>query len=689
MVAPLVQRFAEPPHWSAVAAKDERGIVFAKEIGAKALSLRPTIDECGPSDIEAVEGYVREMHEATKYLRPSGQRVVRMALETAFLAHRGQLRRSGEAFVTHPVAVALVLAQAEMDRDTVVAGLLHDTVEDTALSFEEVEALFGATVRNIVEGETKISKLVTSRRFSYKEEQTENMRSMFIAMAEDWRIVVVKLADRLHNMRTLDFMPPEKRRSISRETLEIFAPLAHRLGMWPYKTELEETAFRHLYPEEYEKLSSAIHEKLDSVDGLLSQAKADLEELLNGDEWLMSRMRNVAVAGRVKSTYSTWKKMKRHRCGLERIDDLLALRVVLWVEEDETAVSHCYHVLGKVHGRWTPLLKTLKDYISSPKPNGYRSLHTTVLVDSQPVEIQIRTKLMHRVAELGAAAHWAYKDENASQPWLQIVRRVKQWEPLEASTFMCLVRSELLGTRVFVFAPQGKILNLAKGATLKDAVARLDPRLRLGACINGLPAKPDAKLHNGDIVGFHHSNDLYSPPPLPPLDVCQACVPLPGDALLVDHHNTLHRTNCFVGGPHLSDLDPPSVKAAFERHATIAPDGSRLGFPTSFVVFCRDRTKMLLDLSLPISQCNIVDVMSETKSPRGLAAFQYTIHVDDKAHLDSLFAKLSAVPDVIHIVRGTIDQLKDCHSEAGFWKLPSAALRPEPLAPPVATTRQR
>ena len=540
-----------------------------------------------------------------------------------------------------------------------------------------------------------------------EKEQVENMRSMFIAMAEDWRIVVVKLADRLHNMRTLRFMPPRKRAKISRETLEIFAPLAHRLGMWQYKTELEETSFEHLFPAEYAALDEAIARKRTTVEAALEECRGKLETMLMDDVMIKGRMRTVSIEGRTKSCYSTWKKMQRQQCGIERIDDLVALRVVLKAErpEAEADTSLCYHVLGKVHSTWTPLPRTLKDYISSPKPNGYRSLHTTVLVGSQPLEVQIRTDDMHRVAELGAAAHWAYKDTDASLPWLQIIR---EWHAQvdSSSVFMQLVRNELLGTRVFVFAPRGRILNLAKGATLADAVAHVvseesqsDRRGAL-AYVNGQREDAEYELRNGDIVSFAPPVDRAADPPIvveqaavAPSNwtLCSRCMPVPGDAVFGAAYRhaargTVHRSDCdcdalrrelqrpgarLVDGAALAmnDDDASAVSRALARDRAVrGADGEIVGFQSSIVVFCRDRTRMLLDVSLAVSAVNIVDVMSETRVPRGQAAFQYTIHVDDVDHLNGLLAAVLEIPDVTAVVRGTMRGLKRNGANA-FWSL--------------------
>jgi len=705
------------------------GFAYALEIKQASPELSRRLAEVSGEDTLEMLGYAEQLQRSTVYLRPSARRAVRFAVEVAYLSHKNQTRRSGEPFVTHPVAVAAILAETRMDRDTVVSGLLHDTVEDTELTFEEVEAMFGTDVRNIVEGETKVSKLpkmareLDSPSWDAEREQVENMRSMFIAMAEDWRVVVVKLADRLHNMRTLEFMPPEKRAKISRETLEIFAPLAHRLGIWTYKTELEETSFRHLYPGEYRRLEAAIRGKRLRYEAALSSCRQQLEEMLYADELIQGRTRTIQIEGRTKSAYSTWKKMQRQQCGLERIDDLVALRVVLRAENETSSEPYatpqqpsqqgdtalCYHVLGKVHGRWTPLPRTLKDYISSPKPNGYRSLHTTVLVGSQPLEVQIRTDEMHRVAELGAAAHWAYKDDDASLPWLQIIR---QWHAQvdSSSVFMQLVRNELLGSRVFVFAPQGRILNLAKGATLADAVAHIvaDEASWGGgmgedylALVNAVEEPRDYGLRNGDIVSFApRGDDLAEEMPEEALvggaeavawPLCSFCRPLPGDTVLgcaAQHsrRGTVHRADCdcevlrrelerpgarLVDGAALAmnDDDYDAVRRA------LAPDlaerdarGDALGFSSSIVVFARDRTRMLLDVSQAVSVVNIVDVMSETRDPGGRAAFQYTIHVDDVDHLNEVFDSVLAVPDVTRVIRGSMRLLKRKGNQE-FWDL--------------------
>ena len=513
-----------------------RSLVHGAKIAAGAPCLT---HEVATFDIWADGTLLEAQHERLRAItayRPGGRcdSMMRLGLEVAFLAHLGQTRKSGEPYITHPVSVAAILADSKLDVESVVSGLLHDTVEDTVVDFGDIQRLFGNDVRKIVEGETKVSKLpkmvrselaskqVRNMSLDKQDEQMENLRSMFVAMAEDWRIVVVKLADRLHNMRTLEHMPPQKRISIARETLEIFAPLAHRLGMWSFRSELADLSLSYLFPTEFVELEKFIEAKRRDYQATLAAATEELDAGLANDPRLCdaaSGESRITVTGRTKNVHSTWKKLHRRgaevsREELDQVLDLVALRIVVDTGEpgdasDAEDASVCYHVLGRVHQFWTPLPRTLKDYISSPKPNGYASLHTTVLVGTQTLEVQIRTLSMHRVAEHGAAAHWAYKDHGASLPWLQIIR---QWHAQVdcAHEFVQLVRDELLGTRVFVFTRNGRILNLAKGATLADAAAQLGTdagmpggafRGRVGE-VNGSPAPAGRELANGDIVSF-------------------------------------------------------------------------------------------------------------------------------------------------------------------------------------------
>jgi len=449
------------------------------------------------------------------YLSPEERERVHRAYLFAEEAHRGQLRRSGEPYITHPVAVAAILASLHMDADTLAAGLLHDTIEDCGVSGEELERRFGPTVRRLVEGETKVSKLYKLANLEGEEKRAEDLRQMFIAMAEDVRIIIVKLADRLHNLRTLEHMPPEKQRRIAQETLEIYAPLAHRLGMGQIKWELEDLSFRYLHPEAYQGLLSRLQETQEARERLVRRATAILEEALRRDELLQTQLKGFEVTGRPKHLYSIWKKMEREGKALEQIYDLLAVRVVLDPrpspkEEDVREKQVCYHVLGLVHALWQPIPGRVKDYIAVPKPNGYQSLHTTVIaLEGLPLEVQIRTQKMHRVAEYGIAAHWLYK-EGLTDPeelkrrvsWL---KNIQEWQQEFSSSreFVEAVTRDLLGGRVFVFTPKGRIINLPKGATPVDFAYHIHTEVghhMVGAKVNGRIVPLSYELQNGEIV---------------------------------------------------------------------------------------------------------------------------------------------------------------------------------------------
>ncbi len=453
-------------------------------------------------DYDQIERYWDQLLPTVSYLGSAKTAKVKQALRVAYRAHRSQMRKSGEPFIIHPVEVALLLSGMKMDAETVMAGLLHDTVEDTDLTFEQVEGMFGLEVRNIVEGETKVSKLPKLAFADYADEQAENLRQMFIAMTDDYRIIIVKLADRMHNMRTLRFMKPEKQKKISRETLDIFAPLAHRMGIWQFKSELEDISFMYLYPDEYKNVNYRLNHRKDKIANTLDHSVRVLKETLRNDPTLLGQDVDISVVGRTKELYSMWHKMemKRDR-NLDNIADLVALRVILTPGKSfggadqgpDSGVWLCYHVLGLVQHLpgFQPMPTKVKDYISFPKPNGYQSLHTALMYKGQSVEVQIRTSYMHEVAEYGMASHWAYTDEkkrNSSMelyntPWLS---SIKEWqkEAVGSRDFVDCVRRELLGKRVFVFLRNGKILNLARGATAVDAAFQIHTEVGINVSSN-------------------------------------------------------------------------------------------------------------------------------------------------------------------------------------------------------------
>ena len=455
----------------------------------------------------------QNLRAKTDYLSRAEQDMLAAAYSFAEAAHRGVTRRSGEPFITHPVAVTELLAEMQLDAAALAAGLLHDTVEDTEVTLAEIGARFGAAVRNIVEGETKISKLKIAKLDAvYEDEQAENLRQMLLAMVSDVRIILVKLADRLHNMRTLNFMPPEKQQRIARETLEIFAPLAHRLGINHIKSELEELGFYYLEPERYRTLERQVRMRRAEREAYVARSITLLEERLTLEGLRFD------VAGRSKGLYSVHRKILRDAKTLDQIFDLMAIRVVLAptagpglsAEDEEKAV--CYRALGIIHSIWTPIPGRFKDYVAVPKPNGYQSLHTTVIgLQGQPIEVQIRTRRMHEVAEFGIAAHWAYKQGIGEAPSSSLQKRLTWMKQLidvdegteSAGAFVDTVKTDLLSERVLVFTPAGDVVNLPLGSTPIDFAYHVHTQVGhrcSGARVNGEIVPLSYTLQTGDRV---------------------------------------------------------------------------------------------------------------------------------------------------------------------------------------------
>ena len=444
----------------------------------------------------------------TSYLDAADQQRLLEAYTLAKNAHDGVMRKSGEPYITHPVAVTSLLAEMNMDADALIAGLLHDTVEDTSVTFEEIEEKFGHTVRRIVEGETKISKLAVR---VYEDEQSENLRQMLLAMVSDVRIILVKLADRLHNMRTLDSMPPAKQQRISKETLEIFAPLAHRLGINHIKSELEDLSFYYLEPERYESLQRQVRMHQAEREAYVRESISLFVERLKAEGL------RCEVSGRSKHLYSIYRKMQRDNKTLDQIFDLMAIRAIilpgakngeLSKEDEEKAV--CYRALGIVHSLWTPIPGRFKDYVAVPKHNGYQSLHTTVIgLLGQPIEVQIRTQRMHEVAEYGVAAHWAYKqgleDVNEISQRLEWMKQLLDVDSSveSAGAFVDTVKHDLLSERVLVFTPAGDVMNLPRGSTPIDFAYQVHTEVGhrcIGARVNGEIVPLTYRLQTGDRV---------------------------------------------------------------------------------------------------------------------------------------------------------------------------------------------
>jgi len=431
--------------------------------------------------------------------------LLRKAYDFADQFHAGQKRISGEPYITHPVAVALILADLELDMDTLVAGLLHDTVEDTGVTLEDLQKNFGSDIALLVDGVTKLSRLEFR---SKMERQVENLRKMFLAMARDIRVVLIKLADRLHNMRTLQYHQERKQKEIAQETLEIFAPLAHRLGIYRLKWEMEDLAFRYTNPEKFYELSEMVARTRDKREEYIRNTISTLQDKL-GEVKI-----NTEIQGRPKHLYSIYQKMEQQQLEFHEIYDIMAVRVLV------DTVRDCYAVLGTAHTMWVPLPGRFKDYIAMPKSNLYQSLHTTVIgPQGDPLEIQIRTWEMHRTSEYGIAAHWRYKeggrggDVDRKLSWL---RQLLDWqkEVKDASEFMETLKIDIFSDVVFVFTPRGDVMELPAGSTPLDFAYRVHTQVGhrcIGAKVNGKIVTLDYTLKNGNIVEVLTSKQSHGP----------------------------------------------------------------------------------------------------------------------------------------------------------------------------------
>ncbi len=421
--------------------------------------------------------------------------IIRKAFEFSLKHHDGQMRASGEPYLIHPLEVAIVLADLKLDSTAIAAGLLHDAIEDTPVTDDDIRRDFGDQVAHIVEGVTKIDKIDFASR---EERQAENVRKMVLAMVDDIRVVLIKLADRLHNMRTLKHLPEDRRQNIARETLEIYAPLAHRLGMGKVRGELEDLAFRYVDPIGYEQVRTAIESRRKAGEKFLAEMVKTLQQKLHENQV------EARVDSRIKRLYSIHQKLIRQRITVDQVYDLLAVRIIT------KSVKDCYTVLGAIHQMWRPVPGRIKDFIAMPRPNLYQSLHTTVITENgNQFEVQIRTEEMHKMAEEGIAAHWKYKDGSPvsakDEQRLAWLRHVMEWQQdvKDPNEFLSTFKVDLYPEEVYTFTPKGKVVILPRDASAVDFAYAIHTEVGhtcVGARVNGRIVPLRYKLHNGDVV---------------------------------------------------------------------------------------------------------------------------------------------------------------------------------------------
>ena len=449
------------------------------------------------------EHYASMMQAVTRYAPSADLEVIERAYRYADEKHKTQLRKSGEPYIIHPLAVAEIVAEIGLDTDAIAAALLHDCLEDTDASFEEISRLFGETVANLVEGVTKLTRVQYS---TMEEQQMENLRKMFMAMSKDIRVILIKIADRLHNTRTLQYQTPAKQISKSMETMEVYAPLAHRLGMQKIKWELEDTSLQYLDPEGYQEIIDYLKKNEDSANSFMNAIQSKITDRL------ASVGIHGSIYGRIKHTYSIYRKMRAQNKTIDELYDLYAFRVIV------DNIADCYNVLGHIHDLFNPIPGRFKDYISTPKPNMYQSLHTTV-IGSQgiPFEVQIRTWEMHQTAEYGVAAHWKYKQhvgEGSEKEFEWVRRLLENQQDVEADDYIHSLKVDMFDDEVFVFTPKGKVMSLPAGSTPIDfayAIHSAVGNSMIGAKVNNRIASYDAQLHNGDIVEILTSKSAKGP----------------------------------------------------------------------------------------------------------------------------------------------------------------------------------
>ena len=664
-----------------------------------------TIDE----QFEKLENTVREYNPGADFKR------IRESYEFAKQHHGEQRRKSGELYITHPLAVAQIVAEElHLDSESIEAALLHDVIEDTDATYDDVAKLTSPTVADLVEG---VSKLTRIQYATKEDEQMENLRKMLIAMSKDIRVILIKISDRLHNMRTMEYQTPAKQKQKSLETMEIYAPIAHRLGMQRMKWELEDLSLKYLDPIGYDEIVSKLDAKRPEYDALMSRTQAQIDQRLN--EMGIKHI----VYGRMKHPYSIYRKMFSQNKSLDEIFDLFAFRVVV------DTVSDCYNVLGVIHDLYKPILGRFKDYIGTPKPNGYQSLHTTVMGNEGiPFEVQIRTTEMHEIAEYGVAAHWKYKQNGqgaGTEGKYEWVRRLlENQEGADAEEFIHSLKVDMFSDEVFVFTPNGDVQNLPAGATPIDfayAIHSAVGNRMIGAKVNNRIVTLDHVLKNGDIVEILTSKNAKGPsrdwmkiaksneaaqkavsriqgelqrrqqqrqqeqmlaeavaepkedpkpadtPKQPKavkseqgiivegLDNClvkfsKCCTPVPGDDIVG------FITRGYGVSVHRADCPNASEEKRKEQpgrwiHVSWGTDTND-SYPTTIEAVCKDRLNLLLDISSALSTTKTFVLGLNTRSTEdGFAIIRIEIQIKDGAQLSTLMNKLHQISGVLQVNR--------------------------------------
>ena len=582
------------------------------------------------------EQYEHLVETVKGYNPAAGFDQIRAAYEFADTHHAGQNRKDGSPFITHPLAVAQIVAEElHLDTESIVAALLHDTIEDTTATHEELAKLFSPTVADLVEG---VSKLTRVHYTSKEEEQMENLRKMLMAMAKDIRVILIKISDRLHNMRTMEYQTPEKQKQKSFETMEIYAPIAHRLGMQKMKWELEDLSLKYLDPVGYREITEALDEKAAEYDGFMSAVHDRIVTRLK-EEGI-----DATVYGRMKHPYSIYRKMYTQNKSLDDVFDLFAFRVIV------DTVADCYNVLGIIHDLFKPILGRFKDYIGTPKPNMYQSLHTTVVGESGiPFEVQIRTKEMHEVAEYGVAAHWKYKQngqgagDERSYEWVR--RLLENQEDADAEDFIHSLKVDMFADEVFVFTPNGDVINLPAGATPIDFAYTIHSAIgnhMVGAKVNGRIVQFDYHLRNGDVVeGLTNCLVKFS----------KCCTPVPGDDIVGfitrGYGISVHRADC-------PNADPARRKPSEAGRWIKVSWGSdtRESYRTTLEITAKDRINIIMDVSTVLSSTKThVSSMNARSTPDGFALLSLDIDVPDSEQLRTVMRRLEQISGVMRVTR--------------------------------------